>query len=260
MIDRGKGTPIVLIPGLQGRWEWMRPAVDALSRHHRVISFSLCDERTSPFPCDPARAFDNYVSQVEIALERAGVERAVIAGVSYGGLIATEFAARHPGRVSALVLANALHWSWQPDRHQQRYLASPVRSVPMFLAGAAGRARAELLAALPTFGDRLRFTVVQGARVVLAPSSPAKMARRIAWAQAHQFADAHGVNTPTLLVTGEPGLDKVVPVDVTRRYLNDFAGAEHVVLERTGHQGLVTRPEAFAGVLERFMNDARIPA
>jgi pimeloyl-ACP methyl ester carboxylesterase len=260
MIDRGSGTPIVLIPGVQGRWEWMHPAVAALARHHRVITFSLCDERTSPFPCDPERAFENYVSQVELALERAGVERAVIAGVSYGGLIATEFAARHPGRVSALVLANALHSSWQPDQNQQRYMASPIRSVPRFLAGAAGRARAELLAALPTFGDRLRFTVVQGARVVLAPSSPAKMARRIAWAKAHRFADTRGMNTPTLLVTGEPGLDKVVPVDVTRRYLKDFAGAEHVVLERTGHQGLVTRPDAFAGVLERFVNGARIPA
>lgn len=260
MIDRGNGIPIVLIPGIQGRWEWMRPTVTALAKQHRVISFSLCDERTSPFPCEPERAFENYISQVEIALDRAKIDRAVIAGVSYGGLIAAEFAARHPGRVSALVLANALHSSWQPDQNQQRYLASPIRSVPTFLAGAAGRARAELLAALPGFGDRLRFTVVQGARVVLAPTSPAKMARRIAWARAHRFADAHGMTTPTLLVTGEPALDKVVPVDVTRRYLNDFADAEHVVLERTGHQGLVTRPEAFAGVLERFVNGARLSA
>jgi len=260
MIDRGKGTPIVLIPGLQGRWEWMRSAVNALAKHHRVISFSLCDERTSPFPCDPEKAFENYISQVEMALDRAGIDRAVIAGVSYGGLIATEFAARNTSRVSALVLVNALHSSWQPDQMQQRYLDSPIRSVPMFLAGAAGRARAELLAALPTFSDRMRFTVVQGARVVLAPGSPAKMARRIAWARAHRFADAHSLNTPTLVVTGEADLDKVVPVDVTRRYLDDFAGATHVVLERTGHNGLVTRPDAFAGVLERFVNGARLSA
>ena len=65
IIDKGTGTPIVLIPGLQGRWEWMRPAVDALAKHHRVITFSLCDERTSPFPCDPAKAFENYVAQVD---------------------------------------------------------------------------------------------------------------------------------------------------------------------------------------------------
>jgi pimeloyl-ACP methyl ester carboxylesterase len=259
MIDRGRGTPIVLIPGLQGRWEWMRPTVDALARHHRVISFSLCDERTSPFPCEPERAFENYISQVNMALDRARVDRAVIAGVSYGGLIASEFAARHAGRVGALVLANALHSSWQPDSLQQRYLESPIRSVPMFLAGAAGRARAELLTALPTFADRMRFAVVQGARVVLAPSSPAKMARRIAWAQAHRFADPQA-NTPALIVTGEPVLDKVVPVDVTRRYLDDFARAEHVVLERTGHNGLITRPDAFAGVLERFVDGVRLSA
>jgi pimeloyl-ACP methyl ester carboxylesterase len=238
----------------------MRSAVNALAKHHRVISFSLCDERTSPFPCEPAKAFENYISQVEMAMDRARIDRAVIAGVSYGGLIATEFAARNTRRVSALVLVNALHSSWQPDPMQQRYLDSPIRSVPMFLAGAAGRARAELLAALPTFSDRMRFTVVQGARVVLAPSSPAKMARRIAWAQAHRFADRHAVNTPTLVVTGEPELDKVVPVDVTRRYLNDFARAEHVVLERTGHNGLITRPDAFAGMLERFVNGARLSA
>lgn len=260
MVDSGAGTPIVLIPGLQGRWEWMRPAVDALSRHHRVITFSLCDERTSPFPCDPERAFENYVSQVGLALERAGVERAVIAGVSYGGLIAAEFAARNPYRVSGLVLASALHASWQPDPHQQRYLDAPMLSVPRFLAGAAGRARAELSAALPAFGDRLWFTVVQGARVALAPTSPRRMARRIGWARAHRFADLHQVTSPALIVTGEPGLDLVVPVDVTRRYLDDFAGAEHVVLKRTGHNGVVTRPDAFAGVLERFVNDARISA
>lgn len=260
MFDTGAGMPIVLIPGLQGRWEWMRPAVDALARHHRVITFSLCDERTSPFPCDPERAFENYISQVALALQRARVERAVIAGVSYGGLIAAEFAARHPDRVSGLVLASALHASWQPDVSQQRYLAAPVLTVPLFLAGAAGRVRAELAAALPGLRDRLRFTVVQGARVVLAPTSPLRMARRIAWAKSHHFADLHHLNTKALIVTGEPGLDRVVPVDVTRRYLDDFAGAEHVVLQRTGHNGLVTRPEAFAGVLERFVNDVRVSA
>src|SRR5688500_17321323 len=118
IVDKGRGTPIVLIPGLQGRWEWMRPAVNALARHHRVITFSLCDERTSPFPCDPDKAFENYLDQIEIALDRAQVEKAVIAGVSYGGLIASEYAARRPQRVQGLVLANALHKSWHPNSQQ----------------------------------------------------------------------------------------------------------------------------------------------
>ena len=260
MFDRGTGTPIVLIPGLQGRWEWMRPAVEELARHHRVISFSLCDERSSRFPCDPSRQFENYVAQVDLALDRAGLDRAVIAGVSYGGLIASEFAARRPNRVDALVLASALHASWTPDRRQQRFLDAPLMMSPMFVATAPGRMRSELVAAMPSIVSRLRFTATQGARFVMAPTSPARMARRIAWAQSHHFASPRGVKVRALVVTGEPALDRVVPVEVSRRYLDDLDRAEHVVIEGTGHLAVVTRPDAFAGVLGRFMDDVRLSA
>ena len=40
VIDRGAGTPLVLIPGIQGRWEWMAPAVDALAARTRVLTGS----------------------------------------------------------------------------------------------------------------------------------------------------------------------------------------------------------------------------
>ena len=260
MIDCGNGTPIVLIRGLQGRWEWMRPAVAALARHHRVISFSLCDERTSPFPCDPAKTFDNYIAQVETALDRAKIERAVIAGVSYGGLIATEFAARRPERVSALVLASALHSAFRPDARQQRFLNAPFLLSPLFVATAPERMGREVAAALPAISQRLRFMAGQGARIAMAPASPSKMARRMAWASSHHFADPHTIQAPALVVTGEPGLDRVVPVEVSRRYLADLPSVQHVVLEHTGHIGLVTRPDAFASVLERFVNGARLSA
>lgn len=260
MIDQGAGTPIVLIPGLQGRWEWMRPAVTALAKHHRVISFSLCDERTSPFPCDPEKAFENYVEQVDLALDRAGVERAVIAGVSYGGLIATEFAARRPQRVTGLVLANALHPTWHPNREQARFLKSPVLMSPIFVATAPRRMRREMAASFPALTSRLRFSVSYGLTVIGALTTPSKMARRIAWASAHHFADAHEVTAPALIVTGEPDLDRVVPVDVTRRYLDELPAARHVVLRRTGHNGLVTRPDEFAGVLGRFVDGVSVSA
>src|SRR6478735_10488611 len=204
MLIQGSGIPLILIPGLQGRWEWMRPAVDALARHHRVVTFSLCDERRSLFPCDLSKAFENYVSQVTMAMDRAKVERAVIAGVSYGGLIAAEFAARNPQRVSALVLASALHSTWQPDPRQQRYLDAPMLLSPLFVATAPTRMRSEIAAALPTIGQRLKFALTHGARVMTAPTTPARMARRIAWARAHRFADPHLVKAPVLLLTGEP--------------------------------------------------------
>jgi 3-oxoadipate enol-lactonase len=259
MVDRGSGAPIVLIPGLQGRWEWMRPAVDALAKHHRVITFSLCDERTSPFPCDPEKAFENYVEQVELALDRARVEKAVIAGVSYGGLIAAEYAARRPQRVQGLVLANALHKTWHPNSQQSLFLRSPRLMSPLFVATAPRRMRPEMVATFPRLFARLKFTTTYGLNVMFALASPAKMARRVEWATRHRFADAR-IDAPALILTGEPELDRVVPVDVTRRYLDELHSAKHVVLERTGHNGLVTRPDEFAGMLGRFVDDVRLSA
>jgi pimeloyl-ACP methyl ester carboxylesterase len=260
MIDIGSGTPIVLIPGLQGRWEWMRPAVEALAKHHRVVSFSLCDERTSPFPCDPAKAFENYVAQVATAMDRAGLAQAAIAGVSYGGLIAAEFSARYPARVSSLILASALHSGWQPNPEQQRYLNAPLILSPVFAATAPRRMKPEMRAAFPRIGPRLKFMAGQGVRIALAPASPSRMARRVAWATAHRFADPRGIQAPALVMTGEPGLDKVVPVEVTEQYMSELRSAQRVVLERTGHIGLVTRPDLFANILGRFVDEARIPA
>ena len=260
MIDVGTGSPIVLIPGLQGRWEWMRPAVEALAKHHRVVSFSLCDERTSPFPCDLARAFDNYVEQVGTAMDRTGLSQAAIVGVSYGGLIAAEFSARHPERVSSLVLVSALHSGWQPDPQQQRFLSAPRLLSPMFAATAPGRMRPEVKAAIPAIGARLRFMAGQGARIAMAPASPTRMARRVTWASSHRFADLRSIRARALVMTGEPALDKVVPVQVTERYMTELHTAQRVVLERTGHIGLVTRPDTFAEILGRFVDGTRIPA
>ena len=47
VIDRGRGVPIVMIPGIQGRWEYMRPAIEALEGAFRIITFALAGERKS---------------------------------------------------------------------------------------------------------------------------------------------------------------------------------------------------------------------
>jgi len=254
MVDVGGGEPVVLIPGLQGRWEWMQPAVEELARGYRVITFSLCDERTSPFDCDPTVGFENYVRQVCEAMDRARLAQAVLLGVSYGGLIAAEFAARFPERVSRLVLASALPSDWTPDRRARFYLRAPWLLSPIFALTAPMRLQPEVRTAFPAVRDRLRFMVGHGWRVATAPMSPTKMARRIRWAEQHRFADAARVSAPALVVTGEPGLDRVVPVEVSQRSATRLARARHVVLPRTGHIGIVTKPDRFRELIDEFLS------
>jgi hypothetical protein len=69
IIDRGSGTPIVVVPGVQGRWEYFAPAVEALARSFRVITFSLCGELGCP-RIDHSRGIDNFTDQIAAQGER----------------------------------------------------------------------------------------------------------------------------------------------------------------------------------------------
>src|SRR3954447_22944544 len=99
----------------------MLPAIDALSRRHRVFSFSLPSSRGRS-------VFDEAQDTIDALLDRAKLENAAIVGVSFGGLVAARYAARRPARISSLVLVSTPSPRWQPDPRTTRYLARPVRS------------------------------------------------------------------------------------------------------------------------------------
>ena len=67
-------------------------------------------------------------------------------------------------------------------------------------------------------------------------------------------ADCAHVRARTLVVTGDPELDRVVPVSSTREFVGLVRGAEYVMIDRTGHLGLVTRPDRFGQVVGEFVN------
>jgi len=58
---------------------------------------------------------------------------------------------------------------------------------------------------------------------------------------------------PTLVVTGDSTLDSVVPVRLTEEYTRVWPHAERVTLARTGHLGLITRPDVFADAVAPFV-------
>ncbi len=254
MIDVGTGPPLVLIPGLQGRWEWLRPTVDALARTFRVISFTLAGDWGSGVRFDARLGFDNFIVQIDRILEDAGVEAADFCGVSYGGLIAVRYAALRPERVRHLVLASALPPDYQVDGRYTFYRRAPVLLLPVLAVESAHRVSPELRAALPTLRARLQM-VPQVLRLIAAPAWPLHMKRRMELIRTVDFvSDARHVRAPALAITGEPALDRTVPVQLTRRYLECLPGSEHVVLDRTGHMGTVTRPVEFASLVSSFVS------
>jgi pimeloyl-ACP methyl ester carboxylesterase len=254
MIALGSGPPLVMVPGLQGRWEWQRPALDALARRRRTVTYSLCGEPGSGCRLTLDAGFDAHVEQLDRVLDRFGLDRVALCGVSYGGWISVRYAARRPERVSALVLASAPGPHFAPDGRQMRYVRSPWALFPLFVVTTRQRLHPEVMAALPDTKQRRRVTRRQLATMARAPIVPGLMARRIRLALQEDFvADCRAIVAPTLLLTGEQALDRVVPVASTMQYLELIGGAERAELPNTGHIGLVTKPEEWADIVCDFV-------
>jgi len=130
-------------------------------------------------------------------------------------------------------------------------MRAPLLLSPLFCIGSL-RMCPEIFAARGTVPGAA-FAAQHAATVLANMFSPRLMARRARLVATLDVERQLGhVKCPTLVVTGEPTLDRVVPVALTRDYHRIWPHATEAVLQRTGHLGLITRPDEFARLVASF--------
>ena len=179
MIDVGNGPPLVLIPGLQGRWEWMRPTVNALARTFRVLSFTLAGDWGSR--CAVRRAA--RVRQ----LHRA--DRSVLddAGSRVGRLLRRVVRRADRGALRGASASSACGiWCWpRPCRRTIRSISGTTSTGGRRCCCCRCSRSHPPIARRRNFEPRCRrfgracSMVPQALRVIAAPVSPAHMKRRM---------------------------------------------------------------------------------
>jgi pimeloyl-ACP methyl ester carboxylesterase/DNA-binding winged helix-turn-helix (wHTH) protein len=107
----GDGPPLVKaanwLTHLRADWEsivwshWLRE----LSARFRLVHYDQRGVGMSDW--DVELSFDRWVEDLGSVIDAVGLERFALLGISQGGAVATAYAARHPNRVSHLVLYGA---------------------------------------------------------------------------------------------------------------------------------------------------------
>ncbi len=101
----GKGTPIVLLMGLGlPGLIWNDLADDLISHDFQVIIPDNRGTGHSDAPLPPY-LMSEMAEDVALVLDDVGVERAMVVGVSFGGMLAQHVTLRYPERVCGLLLA-----------------------------------------------------------------------------------------------------------------------------------------------------------
>lgn len=106
----GTGHPLLVLPilplsHLQVEWQMpgMREFLESLASHHTVIRYDARGLGLSDR--DPAdRSLDAHILDIDAVVEKLRLEHFAVFGASYSGPLGIRYAARHPDKVTRLVL------------------------------------------------------------------------------------------------------------------------------------------------------------
>ena len=243
----GHGPPLVLLHGYvgDGPATW-RPQLDGLCDDFTVIAWDAPGAGRSS---DPPESFGTagYADCLAGFVERLGLGRPHVAGLSFGGILALALHRRHPAVPRTLVLASA-YAGWAGS------LPADVTEQHLRQAMVLGDLPpAEFVATLlPTiFGEATPPESVDAFGASMLEFHPAGF-RAMARASAENLRDAlPRIDVPTLLVYGAE--DVRAPLPVAEDLHTAISGSTLVVLPDAGHACNIEVPEAFNQAVRRFL-------
>ncbi|SRR5581483_4360749 len=244
---RGHGPPLVLLHGGGSDAREWRRQLAALADELTVVAWDApgCGRSS-----DPPEGFDlpDYADCLAALLAELGLERAHVAGLSFGGGLALELYRRRPKLLRSLVLVSAYAgWAGSLPAHVVRQrLEAVLRQTEGPPGKGASAWVSDVLA--ETADRRLRdelAEIVSAAR----PAGVRTMARAFANADLRDVLP--GVEVPTLLIYGER--DVRAPLDIARALHAAIPGSRLVVLDGAGHQPNMEAADRFNAELRAFV-------
>ena len=249
----GDGPPLLLVMGIgYDSSLWTLAQVPALSTQFQVVLVDNRDAGRSSKATHPYRISD-MADDLAGLLDALGIARSHLLGLSMGGMIAQEFALRHPDRLDRLVLSGTgaaparaavdpiRIWSWVKANDATGEVFGGQQFVSLFSTSflrnhQAVRDTAELIASNPY------------------PMSPEAYQRQAdAYGQFDALDRLGAIAAPTLVVVGEQ--DLVTPPWIAKEVAAAIPGARFELIRGDGssHVVPIERPDDFNGLVSDFL-------
>jgi 3-oxoadipate enol-lactonase len=245
----GAGAPpVVFLHSLGTDLRIWDGVVQALGTDRAIVRYDLRGHGLSDCPPGPYRLAD-FVADLRGLLERLAVARAVLVGISIGGLIAMEYALHHPDGVESLVLADtagrigtAEHWHARIEAVRRAGLERLVPTAletwftESFRERESARARG--------YGNLLARTPAEGYVASCAVLAESDLDER-----------ATAIRVPALVMTGEE--DRATPPAEGRALAAAIPGARFESIPGAAHLPCIEQPERMASAIRRFLEEQR---
>jgi 3-oxoadipate enol-lactonase len=245
------GAPaIVLWPSLLCDGGMWRGQIEPLSAIGRVLVFDGPGHGKSEIP--PVFTLEDNTDALVDAFDELDVDKAVMVGLSWGGMIGMRLALRHAKRVQALALLDtSAEAETRPRAIQYRLMASFARRLgfPRALVDAQITPRFfsdRTLAARPELVDRFVRAAYGFSREGAARATLAVVVHRT-----DILGAIDAIRVPTLVVCGAD--DRATEVIHSQRIAERIKGARLAIIQGAGHLSALERPDAVNEELVPFV-------
>jgi pimeloyl-ACP methyl ester carboxylesterase len=250
----GGGECLVLIHGFTDNLAMWYNQVPGFSKRYRVLTYDVRGfGQTEVKKTDYSMRL--FAEDLYELLKALGIESACVLGYSMGGRIALEFALAHPEMTAGLILANSgIGEPPSPEMQDRRRM----------MVGLLQEGNREVISELMTeasFSPGLRernpaaFERYKGIKMQNDPSEYLAVMKAIVDA-IDSPVDFSELRCPVLILAGDR--DGFMDVRVGESMKNAIRNAELEVLP-TGHAAAIEAPEAFNGIVLRFLERLRWP-
>ncbi|HEX2348996.1 MAG TPA: alpha/beta fold hydrolase [Ktedonobacterales bacterium] len=273
--DIGQGPPVIVLHGGPGfDHNYLLPDLDRLADAFRLIYYDQRGRGKSTWNVPPAPvSLQSEMDDLERVREHFQLEQAAVLGHSWGGLLAMEYAIRHPERVSRLILLNTCPASDDDfalferqlavrdpeDAERMRVLDSDPRMAEGDLDTRAAYYRLYYQPTLrpPELLDRLISHLQVGwtkESVLTARATTRRLFPETVKMPGYNLLPALArLRVPTLILHGDYDF---IPLPCVTHIAEAIPGARLVVVRDCGHYSYLERPDAVRQALDEFFQAA----
>jgi pimeloyl-ACP methyl ester carboxylesterase len=230
--SQGEGEPLLLIAGLGATHHLWELQVPSFARWYRVVTFDNRGAGDTDKPSEPY-SVALFADDTAALMDALDIARAHVYGQSMGGLIAQEFALRHPRRLRCLVLG-CTTFGGPNSVLPSPQAAALLSGMPNLPEDQAVERVLELF-----YSDRYRREHPDEARQRIQSyfplrTSPDAYARQLVACLTFDAYDRlPQIAAPTLVINGAD--DALIPPENSRIMAQRIPAAELVLLPEVGH-------------------------
>ncbi len=248
-LEKGTGSAVVMLHGIGGCAEVWRPQVEAFGEPHRALAWDLPGYGATP--ALDGTSFAAIADALAALLDRTGIGTCHLIGHSLGGMVAQEFAARHPGRLASLILSATSPAFGNPDGDFQRKFVA-ARLDPLEAGQDMAAVARDVVPTLVGPDADVDGTELAIACMSKVPESTyrAMVAALVTFDRRDTLA---AIAVPTLVLAGS--LDRQASAKMMERMAAKIPGSRFVCLNHVGHLANLENPDAFNRAVTGFLED-----